>query len=66
MPEAEHTITAIAASDRIACQLDIAPQSACLSLERWTWKRGQLVTHVRQLFPGERHSLTARFRPSES
>jgi GntR family histidine utilization transcriptional repressor len=64
--EAEHTITAISASASVARRLQIAPRSACLSLERRTWKRGQPVTHVRQVFPGERHSLTARFRPSES
>jgi GntR family histidine utilization transcriptional repressor len=64
--EAEHTITAISATAAIARRLQIAPRSACLSLERRTWKRRQPVTQVRQVFPGERHSLTARFRPSES
>ena len=64
--EAEHTITAVAASATIARHLKVKPQSACLSLERRTWRRGQPVTRVRQLFPGERHSLTARFQPSES
>lgn len=64
--EAEHTITAVTASTTLARRLKIEPRSACLSLERRTWKRGQPVTHVRQLFPGARHSLTARFRPSES
>jgi len=64
--EAEHTITAIAASATVARRLKIATQSACLSLERRTWKRGQPVTHVRQLFPGGSHSLTARFQPAEA
>jgi len=64
--EAEHTITAITASAVVARRLQIPARAACLSLERRTWKRGQPVTHVRQVFPGERHSLTARFRPSES
>lgn len=64
--EAEHTITAIAASQSIARRLQIEPRSACLSLERRTWKRGRPVTQVRQVFPGDRHSLTARFRPSET
>jgi GntR family histidine utilization transcriptional repressor len=64
--EAEHTITAIPASPTVARRLEIPPQSACLLLERWTWKRGKPVTHVQQIFPGNKHSLTARFRPSES
>lgn len=64
--EAEHTITAIAASRAIATRLRIEPRTPCLSLERWTWRRGRPVTHVRQIFPGERHSLTARFKPSET
>lgn len=63
--EAQHTITAIPASASVAKQLRIATRSACLSLERRTWKRGQPVTYVRQIFPGDRHSLTAQFRPSE-
>ena len=64
--EAQHTITAISASARLARSLQIPSNAACLSLERRTWKRGQLITDVRQIFPGERLSLTARFRPSES
>jgi GntR family histidine utilization transcriptional repressor len=63
--EAEHTITAISASPVVARRLSVAPQTACLLLERRTWKRGKLVTSVQQIFPGNRHSLTARFRPSE-
>jgi GntR family histidine utilization transcriptional repressor len=64
--EAEHTITAVAASGTVARRLKIPARSACLSLQRRTWKRGRPVTDVRQWFPGDRHSLTARFRPSES
>lgn len=64
--EAQHTITAISAPAKLARALQIPTNAACLSLERRTWKRGQLITDVRQVFPGERLSLTARFRPSES
>jgi GntR family transcriptional regulator, histidine utilization repressor len=61
--EAEHTITAAAASSAEAKRLQIQKGGACLSLERRTWKRGKPVTYVRQLFPGNKHSLTARFTP---
>ncbi|MEJ0085688.1 MAG: histidine utilization repressor [Pseudomonadota bacterium] len=64
--EAQHTITAISAPAKLARSLQIPANAACLALERRTWKRGQLITDVRQIFPGERLSLTARFRPSES
>ncbi len=64
--EAQHTITAISATAKLARALRIPANAACLSLERRTWKRGQPITDVRQIFPGERLSLTARFRPSES
>ena len=64
--EAEHTITAISASSAVARRLEIPVKTACLLLERRTWKRGKPVTQVQQIFPGHRHSLTARFRPSES
>lgn len=64
--EAEHTITAIHASAAVARRLQVTPRTACLLLERRTWKRGKPVTQVQQIFPGHRHSLTARFQPAES
>jgi GntR family histidine utilization transcriptional repressor len=64
--EAEHTISAMGAPAKWARSLEIPVHAACLCLERRTWKRGQPVTAVRQIFPGERLTLTARFRPSES
>lgn len=63
--EAEHTITAIAASPVLAQRLSVPARSPCLCLRRRTWKHGKPVTHVRLVFPGDRHSLTAQFRPSE-
>jgi GntR family histidine utilization transcriptional repressor len=38
--------------------------AACLVVERRTWREGQPVTWVRQLFPGEAYDLVARFGPS--
>jgi GntR family histidine utilization transcriptional repressor len=61
--EAEHRIAAINADAETARLLAIADATACLSLERRTWRGDQHVTHVRQIFPGESYDLIARFTP---
>lgn len=63
--EAEHRIAAEPAGPDRAGALRIAPQSACLVVERWTWKRGEFVTHVRFTYPGESFALQARFAPHD-
>jgi GntR family histidine utilization transcriptional repressor len=61
--EAEHRIGALAADAAIAGRLDLAPGAACLNLRRWTWRAGEAVTFVRQVFPAESLEVTARFSP---
>lgn len=61
---ARHTIRAIGATRAQAEALGIAAGSACLQIERWTWRLDAPVTHVRQLFPGDRYDLVAEFEPS--
>ncbi|SNS07668.1 transcriptional regulator, GntR family [Sphingomonas laterariae] len=61
--EAEHRIAAINADKRIADLLDIKPHTACLLVERRTWRGEVDVTHVRQIFPGSDYDLIARFTP---
>jgi GntR family histidine utilization transcriptional repressor len=61
--EAEHRITAINADEGTAAALDVAPNSACLTLERRTWRGDSHITHVRQIFPGTGFDLVARFAP---
>lgn len=61
---AEHRIAAIAASDTAAKLLDIARGTACLLLERRTWRDGVSITQVRQTFPGDSFDLMAKFTPS--
>lgn len=63
--EAEHKISAIEADDAVARHLAIAPGSACLSIDRRTWSNDRVVTRVRLIYPGKRHSLVARFTPSQ-
>ena len=61
--EAEHRIGAVNPDAATARLLAIKPADACLSVRRWTWRVGQPITYVRQIFPGDAHDLIARFTP---
>jgi len=60
---AEHRISAAPATPEQAALLDIPPGSACLRIERQTWRGEQPITRVRQWFPGDAYELIARFSP---
>lgn len=62
--QARHRIAAVEATPAVAARLGIRTGAACLELERWTWRAGDAVTHVRQLFPGNRYDLVAEFKPA--
>lgn len=59
--QARHVIRAVTPSRREARLLAIAAGAACLELDRTTWRSGRIVTHVRQLFRGDRFDLVADF-----
>jgi GntR family histidine utilization transcriptional repressor len=40
--------------------------TACLSIERRTWRGAARITQVRQLFPGHLFELVAKFNPATS
>ncbi|AGH48060.1 histidine utilization repressor [Sphingomonas sp. MM-1] len=61
--EAEHRIAAVNADSRQAALLDVPLHTACLSIERRTWRGEMDVTHVRQIYPGSDYDLVARFTP---
>lgn len=61
---AEHKIYAQSVSAVIAAELRIKEGAACLVVERRTWLAGHAVTSVRFIYPGEAHSLVARFSPA--
>jgi len=61
--DAEHRITAINAEANTAQLLQIAPHSACLAVERRTWRGDEQITYVRTIFRGDAYDLTARFKP---
>jgi len=61
--EAESRISAINADADDARLLALDEGTACLVVDRRTWREGQHVTRVRQVFPGEAYDLVARFGP---
>ncbi len=61
--EAEHHFSAINAEGRIADLLATAEGTACLCVERRTWRADATITFVRQTFLGNAYHLVARFGP---
>lgn len=59
--DARHRITAIAADRPTAERLARPLGSACLSVERWTWRTAERITYARLIYPGDRYELTASF-----
>jgi GntR family histidine utilization transcriptional repressor len=62
--QAENRITAISADQAIAKLLNLVVGTACLNLERRTWRGAARITQVCQLFPGHLFELVARFNPA--
>jgi GntR family transcriptional regulator, histidine utilization repressor len=62
--EAEHNISAIAADEGLADGLEIAIGTACLVIQRRTWRADRTLTAVRLVYPGASHQLVARFQRS--
>lgn len=62
--EAENRIGAVGAEAVVAGLLSLDAGAALLAVERRTWRAGEPVTWVRQLFPGEAYDLVARFGPA--
>lgn len=59
---ARHVVRAVAANRAEAAALATHSGAACLQLERDTWRGDRPVTHVRQLFRGDRFDLVAEFQ----
>lgn len=60
---AQHRITAINADVTQADLLQVPEGTACLVIERQTWRGEQCVTYVKQIFLGDSYDLIARFGP---
>jgi GntR family histidine utilization transcriptional repressor len=61
--QAEHRIAAVPADDAKARLLGVPVGTACLQVDRRTWRSGRPVTAVRMTHPGDGYSLVARFAP---
>ena len=59
--EAENRIGALGASREEAEHLHAAVGTPCLCVERRTWRGGEGITYVRQVFLGDAYDLVARF-----
>lgn len=62
--KAEHGISAIDADAATASSLAMAKGAACLVVQRRTWRNGDMITHVRTMFPGGLYEMNAHFTPS--
>lgn len=60
---AQHRIGAINADAAQAERLRVPAGTACLVIDRHTWRGEQPVTYVRQVFLGSAYDLVARFAP---
>lgn len=63
---AEHRIGASSAGREVAASLSVPVNTACLIVERRTWRAALPVTHVRLTYPGDSHQLVARFTPTQT
>jgi len=59
--QARHVIRAVTPTRKESGMLGVNASAACLELDRTTWRAGRVVTHVRQLFRGDRFDLVAEF-----
>lgn len=63
--EAEHYIFAREPENTAATSLGLKAQSACLVLERRTWRGDETITFAQLTFPGDLYHLVARFAPAQ-
>lgn len=60
--DARHRISAINADPEKARDLKIREDSACLMIERWTWRVAEKITYVQMIHPGVNFNIDAQFR----
>ncbi|MHC5306538.1 histidine utilization repressor [Bartonella sp. LJL80] len=61
---ADNRISAVSADTEAARMLQIAERDACLLVERLTRNHNGIVTTVKLLYAGNRHSIVAQFEPA--
>jgi GntR family transcriptional regulator, histidine utilization repressor len=63
---ARHRISACSLSGEGAKRMGLPKGSACLRLERWTWREDAGITYVEQTFAADQYDLVAEFSPGKS
>jgi GntR family transcriptional regulator, histidine utilization repressor len=63
---ARHRISACSLSGEGATQMGLPEGSACLRLERWTWREDAGITYVEQTFAADQYDLVAEFSPGKN
>ncbi len=61
---AEHRIAAANADSRISGLLELDEGTACLVVDRRTWRSADPITAVRMWYPGDRQTFVAAFTPT--
>lgn len=61
--DGDHRIYAINPAPADAKALAITADTACLVIERHTWRSGEPITFARQIFPAGLYEVNARFTP---
>ena len=59
--DARHRISAVNADPDTANKLGIRHDSACMVVERWTWRSEEKITYVRIVHPASEFSIEAQF-----
>lgn len=62
-PKSRYVVTAVKAGAAMAKLLDLEPETACLKIDRQSWRNGVPATFVTALYPGTGHSLTGEVAP---
>jgi GntR family histidine utilization transcriptional repressor len=63
LAKAEHVVSAVIPSRRIAKLLKMAAGEPCLLLHRRTWTEGRVASTADLHYPGSRYDLVGRFNP---
>jgi len=64
--KSRYIVSAVNAGSAMAKLLDLKPESACLKIDRQSWRNGIPATFVTALYPGAGHALTGEVAPPYS
>jgi len=62
-PKSQYVVTALNAGAAMSKLLDVEPGTACLKIDRRSWRNGVPAAFVTALYPGTGHALTGEVAP---